>query len=92
MDYRPGRENLPLAPPAPFTQIQVTSPPDPSLFLLEPKSQSIYHFSLRNLAFQRQYLPENPLPAREATAFAVDTLQRNLFIALGNEIYYAVMP
>jgi hypothetical protein len=92
MDYRPGRENLPLSPPAPFTQIQVTSPPDPSLFLLEPVSQSIYHFSLRNLAFQRQFLPENPLPAREATAFAVDTIQRNLFIALGNEIYYAIMP
>jgi len=59
--------------------------------MLEPKSQSIYHFSLRNLAFQRQYCRRTrSLPMR--TAFAVDTIQRTLFIAIGNEVYYAVMP
>jgi hypothetical protein len=92
LDLRPGRENLPLASLAPFSQMQITSPPDPSLFMLEPKSQSIYHFSLRNLAFQRQYLPESPLAPNDATAFAVDTIQRMLFVAFGNEVYYAVMP
>ena len=98
IDFRPGRENSALIPPAPFTQIAASPPPDPSLFLLEPISHAVYHFSLRNLAFQRQFLPENPLSSsgstqvKDATAFAVDTIHRNLFLAIGNEIFYAIMP
>jgi hypothetical protein len=94
VDFRPGRENLPLVPPSPFRQIQNTLPPDPSLYLLEPLQQAIYHFSLRNLAFQGQYLPDpqNSLPDRPATAFAVDNIQRYLFLALGNQVYYAILP
>ena len=76
----------------PFTQILVTPPPDPSLFLLEPRSHAIYHFSLRNLAFQRQYMPEQMLSTRDATAFAVDNIQRILLLATGNEVFYAAMP
>ena len=44
VDFRPGRESLPLIPPAPFSQIQNTLPPDPSLYFLEPVNQSVYHF------------------------------------------------
>ncbi len=92
IDRRPGKENLPLEPPAPFTQILSTQPPDPSLYLLEPKNQAIYHFSLRNLTFQKQYLPEDPLPSKPATSFAINQDRRFLFLALGNQIYYAAMP
>ncbi len=94
VDFRPGRENMPLVPLAPFTQIRNTQPPDPSLFLLESLNQAIYHFSLRNLAFQDQYLPDpqNGLPSQPATAFAVDNIHRNLFLAVGNQVYYAVLP
>lgn len=91
IDFRPGRENLPLTPPAPFIQILNTRPPDPSLFLLEAQTQSIYHFSLRNLAFQRQYLPRDPLPGN-TTAFLVDNLGRYLYLAVGNQIYHAILP
>lgn len=91
IDFRPGRENLPLTPPAPFIQILNTRPPDPSLFLLEAGTQSIYHFSLRNLAFQRQYLPRETLPGN-ATAFLVDNLGRYLYLAVGNQIYHAILP
>jgi hypothetical protein len=92
VDARPGRENTALTPPAPFSQLQLAPPPDPSLFILEPHGQAIYQFSLRLLVFQRQFLPEKSLGSQEATAFAVNTLKRNLFLATGNEIYYAIMP
>jgi hypothetical protein len=94
VDFRPGRENMPLVPAAPFTQIQNTQPPDPSLFLLESLNQAIFHFSLRNLAFQGQYLPDpqDNLPDQPATAFAVDNIRRNLFLAIGSQVYYAVLP
>lgn len=92
VDFRPGRESLPLTPPSPFAKIQSTLPPDPSLFLLEPATQAIYHFSLRNLSFQRQYMPDRELASGQATAFTVDNIQRYLFLAIGNQVYYAVLP
>jgi hypothetical protein len=92
VDFRPGRESLPLIPPAPFAQIQNTLPPDPSLFLLEPSNQSIYHFSLRNLAFQRTLAPETSPAVGSATAFYVDNLQGYVYLAIGNQVFYAVLP
>lgn len=92
VDLRPGRENLPLVPPHPFAALQITPPPDPSLFLLEKFNRAIYHFSLRTLLFQRQYTAANGLPGGEATAFAVDNLRRYVFIAVGNSLYYATYP
>jgi hypothetical protein len=92
VDFRPGSENLPLIPASPFTQILYTQPPDPSLFFLEPQKHAIYHFSLRNLAFQRQYLPVEPLSNDEATAFTVDTVQRNLFLVIGNQVFHGIIP
>jgi hypothetical protein len=92
VDFRPGRENLPLIPPAPFSQIQNTSPPDPALYFLEPSNQAIYHFSLRNLAFQRMLAPENTLAPGSATAFFVDNLKGYLYLAVGNQVFYAVLP
>jgi len=92
VDRRPGRENLELVPTSPFIQITSIPPPDPSLFLLEPKGQAIYHFSLRNLAFQKMFLPEQPLPKRNASAFAINQTRRYLYLALGNQIFYAALP
>ncbi len=92
IDYRPGKENLPFTPPSPFTHMQYTSPPDPSLFLLEPKDHTIYHFSLRNLAYQTKYLPIEDHFLDQASAFFVDNLRRYLFIGIGNQVYHALMP
>jgi hypothetical protein len=91
VDFRPGRESLPLIPPAPFSQIQNTLPPDPSLYFLEPVNQSVYHFSLRNLAFQRMIGADNTLPDSNATAFFVDNLQGYIYLAVGNQVFYAVL-
>lgn len=92
VDTRPERENTPLITENPFRQVRFSPPPDPSLYLLEPVSQAIYHFSLRNLAFQNQYLPAQRLSANPATAFAVNKIERTFFLAMGNEVYYASMP
>jgi hypothetical protein len=92
VDFRPSRENVPLVPANPFSQILVTPPPDPSLFFLDPKSHAIFHFSLRNLLFQHQYLPVKALPSGSATAFVVDNIQQILLLAIGNEVYYAPVP
>jgi hypothetical protein len=91
-DMRPGRQGLPLLPSTPFLQMVLISPPDPAVFLLEPKEQAIYHFSLRRLAFQRQYLPQTRLPSHDATAFAVNQGRGYIYIALGNQVFYAVLP
>jgi hypothetical protein len=92
VDFRPGRENTPLVTDHPFKRVLFTPPPDPSLYLLEPVSQAIFHFSLRSLGFQRQYLPAQPVGTGQATAFAVNPIQRYLYLALGNLVYYAAIP
>jgi hypothetical protein len=71
-----------------------TSPPDPSVYMLEPGSQSIYHFSLR-LNLQRQLrLPSTSdtiYPAGPATAFAIGP-NRIAFLAFGSKVYYGLIP
>jgi hypothetical protein len=91
-DRRPGRENVPVSPPSPFSQMLVIPPPDPSLYFLEPSGQAIYHFSLRNLAFQKVLMPETSLPARPASAFTANHSRDYLYLALGNQVFYAVNP
>lgn len=96
-DRRPGKENLPLTPPTPFSQLLVIQPPDPSIFMLMPiglngDGPAVYHFSLRNLSFQKQFLAEGTLPRKKASAFAVDHSRGYLILALGNEVYYAALP
>jgi len=90
VDLRPGRSGGPVIPDALFSQIQFAPPPDPSLYLLDPESQSLYHFSLR-LAFQRQYQPSKTLSTSPATAFVIST-SRMAFLAIGNRVYYAALP
>jgi hypothetical protein len=91
-DRRPGRENVPVSPPSPFSQMLVIPPPDPSLYFLEPSGQAIYHFSLRNLAFQKVLMPETSLPAHPASAFTANHSRGYLYLALGNQVFYAVNP
>ena len=89
-DLRVGRENGSHIDGAVFSEIQFAPPPDPSLYLLEPETRAIYHFSMR-LAFQRQYRAQGPLPDGPATAFAVGS-NHQAFLAIGNQVYYALLP
>ena len=95
-DGRSGREPSPLKfDDAHFTQMQVTTPPDPSLFILDDRNQSVYHFSLRRLNFQRQYRTQInsdfPFPEQPATSFVV-TPNRRILIAFQNKIFFAPIP
>ncbi len=97
-DSRPGRENQPLQSETPFTRIYVSQPPDPALYLLESSQPAVYQFSLRLLSFHTQFrsIPTpsfSPLPQGvPATALAVSSEQRLVFLAFGNRLYYANLP
>ncbi|MBL7163482.1 MAG: hypothetical protein ISS57_12830 [Anaerolineales bacterium] len=73
-----------------FSEIQFAPPPDPSIYMLDSGGRSIYHFSLQ-LVYQRQYHSQIPLPAGEATAFAVGP-NHQVFLAIGNQVYFALLP
>jgi hypothetical protein len=89
-DPRPGRGIGPQIEGTTFSQILYSQPPEPSIYLLEPATQSVYHFSVR-LTFQRQYRPRTPLAGGEATAFTLAPTRR-IFLAVGSQLYYAVIP
>ncbi len=94
-DPRPGRKSgTATISDGQFTQMIFTAPPDPSIFMLSPAPASISHFSLRlNLQRVLRPLPENLayLPAAKATAFTIG-INRNAFMALGNQVLYASIP
>lgn len=90
-DPRPGRQNSDVIQGAKFTEILFSPPPDPSIYLFDPISQAIYHFSVK-LTLQRQYRSNTTLSEADATAFAVDRGNSMVFLAIGNQVYYAVLP
>lgn len=92
MDNRPGREKTIMLPANPFGQILSTQPPDPSLYFLEPKNLGIYRFSLRSLVYRSQYLPTSSMPSGQASAFTVNHIDQILFLAIGNQVFYASIP
>ncbi len=90
-DDRPGQEETPAFAGAHFAALQYVAPPDPALYLLDDGREAVYLFSLQ-LRFLRQYRSLYPLKGSAPTAFAVDNPSRRLFLALGNEVYYTVLP
>ncbi|MFU8772685.1 MAG: hypothetical protein ACNA8H_09730, partial [Anaerolineales bacterium] len=91
IDPRPGRQDTAIIEGAHFTEVHFAPPPDPSIYMLEPTSQAVYHFSVR-LTYQRQFRSSEPLPAGPATAFTVSHTNRTVFLAVGNEVFYASLP
>jgi hypothetical protein len=89
-DARKGRQNGPIIQDARFSQIFYKAPPDPSLFMLDPVFQAVYHFSMK-LTFRHQFRSLNPLPAGEATAFTI-TPNNMILLAIGHYVYYAPIP
>ncbi|MEM5776412.1 MAG: hypothetical protein AAGU05_15520, partial [Anaerolineaceae bacterium] len=75
-----------------FAQMQTSSQPEPSLYLFDPLSSSIYRFSLQ-LNLDRLFRPDTAadveIPKNAATAFAI-TSTREVFIAFGNQVFYAI--
>ncbi len=90
IDARPGMQAGAMIPDTQFDQIQFTPPPDPSIYLLDPDTQSIYHFSLR-LTLQRQFRALEELPDAAATAFSVNP-NRTVFLAINDQVFFAALP
>ena len=91
-----GKSDLELEtfPDSLFTQMIATEPPDPSIYILDPRSTGIYHFSLM-LNLQRILLPlpdrDYPIPTQAVSAFTINP-NRMVFMAFGNKIYQAPLP
>lgn len=95
-DSRAGYDPAPLSfAGSRLTQLQVTQPPDPSLYALDELNQSVYHLSLRRLNLQRQFRPrpesDFPLPEGSPTAFVV-TQNRRVLLAFGDRVFFAPIP
>ncbi len=91
-DFREGRENADFVPDRPFTQLLANPSPDPSLYLLEPENQAITQFSFRSLGFLHEYRPVRQLDGGPATAFAIRGVDRLVYLAAGNQVYFGVIP
>jgi hypothetical protein len=90
-DDRPGMQSGPTIDGAQFSALQYVSPPDPSIFMLDPATQAIYQFGLLQLNFYYQYRPQltdNPIPDKPATAFGINP-SRTAFLAVGSQIFQA---
>lgn len=76
-----------------FEQIAYSPPPDPSIYYLEAEKAELYQFSLRlNLnKVLRSGVSEGVLSKGKASAFYVSP-DRRVFLAFGNQLYYAVLP
>lgn len=97
VDDRLQRKSGPTLMDALFAAMTFASPPDPSLYFLEPNTQAVYRFNPRaeGLALQGQFRAESRF-AREqftaaASAFAFSP-DRRLFLCVGNQVYYANTP
>ena len=94
VDTRSGFEGGMSLSDAVFSQIVFTGPPDPSVALLEPFTQSIYRFSPRALELQNQIRAsagkDNPLlKGAPATAMAFSP-NKNLFVFVDGQVYFSV--
>jgi hypothetical protein len=91
MDFRSGGE-ITYTPLYTYSQITSNPSPDPSLYLLDPVGQSINHYSFRTMGLLQIYSPQDEFTGETATAFSVDGLDRILFLAFNNRLYYAPLP
>ncbi len=90
-DPRPGRPSGPIIEDAFFSEIQFSPPPEPTIYMLDPTSNAIYRFSVR-LTLDRQFRSSENLPKGTTSAFTVNRNNRTIFLAIGNQVYYAPLP
>ncbi len=93
-DTRPGYPSGSKITDGAFSQITFTTPPDPSVALLEPFTQSIYRFSAQALELQKQIhaLPgeKNPLPANAPLSAMAFSPNKSLFVFADGQLYFAI--
>jgi len=94
IDTRPGYEGGMKLSDGIFSQMFFTSPPDPSVALLEPFTQSIYRFSPRALELQNQVRSlagkENTLPKGKAVTAMTFSPNKIVFMFIDGQLYHSV--
>jgi hypothetical protein len=89
-DPRAGRQSGAQIADAHFLQLQLTDPPEPSVYLFDPIVSATYQFST-HLNLVRQFQSSSTLPGEVASAFTVSP-NHAIFLAFQNEIYIGFMP
>lgn len=76
-----------------FGSLAYSPPPDPSIYYLDTQSRELYQFSLKlNLnRVLRAASSQGMLPKKDVSAFYVSS-NRYVFLAFGNDLYYALLP
>ncbi|HEX6269574.1 MAG TPA: hypothetical protein VFZ43_05015 [Anaerolineales bacterium] len=91
-DSFPAHQDLDIFAQAHFTQMALTSPPNPVILLLDSENQSVFRFTPRSLELQNQvagYAGEgNPFESGPVGAMAVSP-NYVLYLAIGDQIYFA---
>ncbi|MDW7754019.1 MAG: hypothetical protein SCH68_02505 [Brevefilum sp.] len=91
IDGRPGKEDLVFTmPESSYRGILYTSPPDPSISILDAINADIYRFSLRFRLYKRlrPEMGDFELESPVATAFTIG-IDRIAFLAFGHQVFYA---
>lgn len=93
VDTRPGYQGGIRLADGKFSQIAFSSPPDPSVILLQPFTQEVFKFSARALELQKilSDLPnkQNPLPEGSVVTAMAFSPNKSLFLFVGGELYVA---
>jgi hypothetical protein len=87
-------EQLLTFPSAKFIQLVTSQPPEPSVYILDSYTPSIYHFGLSLTLYeqiQMQVYTNFSKPQRQVSAFAVSPGKR-VWMAFGNQIFYGQLP
>lgn len=87
-----GADERPLnLPESNFTTVFYTPPPTPLVNILDANNAEIYRFSLRFRLHQRLRpdLGNYEVTPSQATAFAVGEIEPLVFLAFGNQVFYA---
>ncbi len=93
VDTRPGNQGGIRLADGKFSQIAFSSPPDPSVILLQPFTQEVFKFSARALELQKilsdQPNKHNPLPEGSVVTAMAFSPNKSLFLFVGGELYVA---
>ena len=92
VDTYPAHQGLDLFTLAHFTQVAVTTPPNPVVLLLDADQQSVYRLLANSLEYQNQVTgyagEDSPFQAGPAGAMAVSP-NYVLYLSIGNQVYFA---
>jgi hypothetical protein len=93
IDNFPAHRDVNVIGQAHFTQINVTTPPNPTVMLLDSDNQSVFRFTPRSLEYQNQLQAypgdANPFPPEPVGAMAISP-NYILYLAIENQVFFAL--